>query len=496
MKKLITTIALLPVLLALTLAGCSLDAPSDPTGELNPAGPGDAMNQLVAIGNSLSAGFMDSGLMKAGQASSFPLIVATQMGIEDFTQPWIEFPGIGTTDVGAGNISGVLYYNGSMVQPVGVTPQDQLAGLLLAAAQPTQYNNLGVPGAFSFDQLTAHSASTSYAAGPPFSRPNSYFEFINRSGADTPQLRLFANVEVAAAPPAPGYQTGSQFYQAVAQGPAMVTAWIGGNDFLFGATSGDPQGPANALITPAATFSVNYGTFMNTLAAALLSRNGFPPRIVTATLPSVRNIPYFLDRPSFEAVFGAGYTYSEVDVEYILFTDFLASGLTADPTGTLPTNLTLSAVEVAYLDNQVIGAYNGAIRTVVAQLNGNPDVPAQAAFVDFDTALDNLRGSDPDALRHFLFLRITSPGESIAETAARPYFGLDGVHPNNKGCAFVANEFLKEINLLLGTDYAQVPVDAFVWDPTYGQPIPAKNMTGGIPTISPEVAEAMKMSFR
>jgi lysophospholipase L1-like esterase len=496
MKTITRIIALLPVLLALALAGCSLDAPSDPTGDLNPPGPADAMNQYVAIGNSLSAGFMDSGLMKAGQANSFPMIVATQMGVADFTQPWIEFPGIGTTNVGAGNISGVLYYNGSAVQPVAVTPQAELSSLLLAVAQPTQYNNLSVPGAFSYDQLTAHSASTSFAAGPPFSRPNSYFEFINRSGADTPQLNLFANLDVPAAPPVPGYQTGSQFYQAVAQGPAMVTAWIGGNDFLFGATSGDPQGPANALITPAATFATNYGTFMNTLAAALVGRNGFPPTIITATLPQVRNIPYFLDRLSFEAVFGGDYTYEEADAQYILFTNFLASDLVTDPTGTMPTNLTLSTAEVSYLDNQVIGAYNGAIQTVVDQLNNNPQVPATAAFVDVNVGLDALRISNPDALRHFLFLRITSPGESIAETAARPYWGLDGVHPNNKGYAYVANEFLKVINATLDTDYAEVPVDAFVWDPTYGQPIPTKNLASGIPTISPEVAEAMRTSFR
>ena len=201
MKKLIKIIGLLPILLALTLAGCSLEAPDDPTGDLRAAGPEDAMNQYVAIGNSLSAGFMDSGLMKAGQANSFPMIVASQMGITDFTQPWIEFPGIGTTDVGAGNVSGVLYYNGMTVAPVAVTPQTELAGLLLAVAQPTQYNNMSVPGSFSFDLMTTYDAATSYAAAPPFNAPNSYFEFINRAGA---LVGLFPNEEI---PLAPGVST-------------------------------------------------------------------------------------------------------------------------------------------------------------------------------------------------------------------------------------------------------------------------------------------------
>jgi len=498
MKNLIIKIALLPILLALALAGCSLEAPEDPTGDVNPPGPADATSQYVAIGNSLTAGFMDSGLMKAGQANSYPMIVATQMGLttEDFTQPYIEFPGIGTTDVGEGQVSGVLHYNGTTVLPRGITASAAVPGLLLAVAQPTQYNNLGVPGAFSHDLLTAHSASTSFAANPPFNKPNSFFEFINRSGADTPMLNLFLNVSIPANPPAPGYESGSQFYQTIARGPALVTAWIGGNDFLFGATSGDPMGPANALITPAATFGANYGEFLHSLAGGLVQRNGFAPTIITATLPLVRNITFFLERARFEAVFGQGYTYAEPTAEYILFTNFLASDLLGNPTGTMPTNLTLSSAEVTYLDTEVIGAYNTAIMAVTGQVHANPDVPATAGYVDFNAMVDAEKLTNPEAFLHFLYLRIIHPTDSIEETAARTFFSLDGVHPNNQGYVFVANGFIDLINQTLDTDFATVPPAAVTWDPTYGAPIPSKSLTGGIPRISPEVAEAMRMSFR
>ena len=149
MKKLNMSFTLIALLLALLLAGCSLDAPSDPTGQVNDPGPADASTPYVAIGNSLTAGFMDSGLMKAGQANSYPMIVATQMGLnkDTFTQPWVEFPGIGTTTKGipGGMVAGVLHYNGSTVIPRGLTPSDEVAGLLLAVTQPTQYHNLGVP---------------------------------------------------------------------------------------------------------------------------------------------------------------------------------------------------------------------------------------------------------------------------------------------------------------------------------------------------------------
>jgi lysophospholipase L1-like esterase len=495
MKKLIASITMFALLLALLLAGCSLDVPSDPTGQVNDPGPGDASTPYVAIGNSLTAGFMDSGLMQAGQANSYPMIVATQMGLntDTFTQPWVASPGIGTTGLSAGQVAGVLYYNGMDVAPLDSTPEAQVAGLLLAVAQPTQYHNLGVPGAFSFDLLNAYSAATSY--GVNLGKPNTFFEFINRAG---PLVNLFKNSEVPAAPPAPGYQTGSQFYQVIAKGPALVTAWIGGNDFLFGATSGEPMG--HPAITPAGdinapvpgTFAYNYSGFLHSLAGGLLKRNGFPPTIVGATLPLVRNIPFFLDRATFEAVFGPTYgpfTYEEATAEYILFTNFLAAGLPA----TLPQAMTLDTAERHYLDTDVIGAYNTIVQTVVAQVDGNPAIPADAGFVDFNTALDDLRISNPEALRHFLFLRIIHPTDTIAETAARTYFSLDGVHPNNHGYVFTANSFLAVINTLTGSAYSPVPPEAVVYDPTYGVTVKA---TGGIPKISPEVAEAMRMSFR
>jgi len=502
MKKLIASITMFALLLALLLAGCSLEAPSDPTGQVNDPGPGDASTPYVAIGNSLTAGFMDSGLMQAGQANSYPMIVATQMGLntDTFTQPWVKSPGIGTTTVEPDSVAGVLHYNGTTILPLAKTHASAVSGLLKAVAQPTQYHNLGVPGAFSHDLLNAHSASTSHAADPPFSKPNSFFEFINRAGADTPRLNLFGNITVgpSADPPAPGYETGSQFYQVIAKGPALVTAWIGGNDFLFGATSGEPMpgSPYNALITPAATYATNYGGFLGSLLGGLAKRNGFPTPVIGATLPLVRNIAYFLDRATFEAVFGAlQLSYEEADAEYILFVDFIGSDLPSTPGGTLPEAMTLDTAEVNYLNNEVIGAYNAAIVASFGQFLGVPGATIdQLPIVDFNAAMDALRAAKPDANKHFLLLRIMygGTGETVADTAARTYFSLDGVHPNNKGYAFTANAFLAKINEVTGSSWAEVPEDAFVWDPTYGVEGKASS---GYPTISPEALAAMKSNF-
>jgi lysophospholipase L1-like esterase len=497
MKKLIAIQTALTLLLALLLAGCSLDAPSDPTGNVNDPGPADASTPYVAIGNSLTAGFMDSGLIENGQANSYAMIVATQMGLnmDTFTQPWIGFPGIGTTDVGAGNTAGVLHFNGTTVVPVAITPADQVPGLLKAVAQPTQYHNLGVPGAFSFDLLNAYSAASSH--GVNLGSPNSFFEFINRAG---PLVGLFKNIEVPAAPPAPGYWTGSQFYQVIAKGPALVTAWIGGNDFLFGATSGEPIGhpaitPPGEITAPVpGTYAYNYSAFLGSLAAGLNGRNGFPTPIVGATLPLVRNIAYFLDRGTFETIFGQlQLTYEEPDAEYILFVDFIGSDLPTTPQGMLPANMTLDAAEVQYLDDDVIGKYNEAIVGTMGMVTGNPGAPIeQLPIVDFNQAMDDLRAGNPGATWHFLLHRITNPTGTIEDWAAATYFSLDGVHPNNKGYAFTANAFIAKINEVTGSSWAEVPVDAFIWDPTYGQDV---KVSSGMPTISPEALEAMKRTF-
>ncbi len=115
MKNLIKIATVMPVLLALLLAGCALDDPGDPTATVNPPGLEDAGARYAAIGNSLTAGYMDSGLMQPGQANSYPRLIANQLGLDntEFSQPWVAFPGIGSTTPSAPDmISGSLHFDG------------------------------------------------------------------------------------------------------------------------------------------------------------------------------------------------------------------------------------------------------------------------------------------------------------------------------------------------------------------------------------------------
>jgi len=493
MKKLYASIVMMALLLALLLAGCSLEAPSDPTGQVNDPGPADASTPFVAIGNSLTAGYMDSGLMKAGQANSYPMLLATQMGLnkDTFTQPWVDPPGLGSTNVGAGFKAGVLRYNGTGLEPLGITPEDEVFGLLAAVAQPTQYHNLGVPGAVIHDAMNAYDQDSSVGDIP-------FFDFINRAS-------LFGNITVppsAGPPPSPGYETASMFRQTIAKGPALVSVWIGNNDALGGAFSGSPVLGVN--VTDPAVFAAEFRALLHSLAGGLAQRNGFPPKIVvTYTLGN--DLPYFIPKGLFEDIIGGGWPWGYEEGAEVELVNFPTLSWVKDPAnqgspipGTAsPTNggaATLTTAEVTILVDAGT-AYNAAMETVVAEVNAG----GMALCVTFN-ARELVANWTPEQKTHFLFMmppdRLPTP-EEIAGTANVTLFSLDGVHPNNRGYGHIANGFIETINTAWPEEYdiPLVNVDGLSWDPTYGVPISKMAADAGW-EITTEAAQAMGSIFR
>ena len=114
MRNANSILKLLPILLVLLATGCTLDEPDSPAGLQAPAGA-ETFTSYVAIGNSLTAGYMDSGLMIAGQRNSYPMLIATAMGLDtaSWMQPYVGKPGLGTTDVGDDHVAGVLHFDGT-----------------------------------------------------------------------------------------------------------------------------------------------------------------------------------------------------------------------------------------------------------------------------------------------------------------------------------------------------------------------------------------------
>jgi hypothetical protein len=244
MKKTILFIMMLSLALWM---GCSIDAPEQP--KLNMTENQLVLSKIVAIGNSLTAGFQSSGLCECMQPQSYPNLIARQIGkAAEFEQPIIDAPGIGSTP-GKGHLELV---NGKIVAPdLTVPPETMLLNKLL----PRPYDNLGVPGAMLRDVLNATDAATSV------SKTNSYFNLVLRN---------------------PNFGNMTQLQQAITLNPTLILLWIGNNDVLGSALNGGNP----ALITPQADFQAQFTTLLTGLSEKTQAA------IIMANIPYVTDIPY------------------------------------------------------------------------------------------------------------------------------------------------------------------------------------------------------------
>ncbi|WP_445455731.1 G-D-S-L family lipolytic protein [Flavobacterium sp. HNIBRBA15423] len=250
------------------------------------AGEAD-FSSYVAVGNSLTAGYMDGTVYKSGQANSFPNLLAQQFALVGggaFTQPSYE------DDVdNVGGILGLPGFNKRLVIDASEGRPENIStgniGVNLTA-QATAYNNMGVPGAKSF-----HLVAPGYgnAAGLALGQANPYF------------------VRHATSP------TATVIGDAMMKNPTFFTNWIGNNDVLSYATNGGAASSTNVYdntaaadhnstgnldpttyggndITNANVFGSVYTTLINTLTSG-------GAKGVVATIPNVTSIPYFTTVP-------------------------------------------------------------------------------------------------------------------------------------------------------------------------------------------------------
>lgn len=456
-----TTLATAVALLALLATGCGVDTPTpveltyeQPTGEA-------IFSNYVAIGNSLTAGFMDGGLVMNGQVNSYPQLIASALGYPagSFMQPLIAMPGIGSTSlVDTRYAAGVLHFDGAGIAVVDSTLRTDIQStLLLAARWPVAYQNLGVPGATLSDGMNATSSANSQSPG------NSYFDFILRNS-------VFGGVVMCD--------------QAASLGPTLVTCWLGNNDALGGATSGEPVLGVN--VTPPAAFSVMYEALLDRITEKVFNRTGFEPVIITANVPDIASTPYFIPKAMFKILIEAEGApdealFTETDALYVRFPvlSYLAEMEDAGESGLpLPQEYTLDVAETAVVQDAVTG-FNAAIAAAVDERDHVHLYDAHAA----------LAGLTQAQATHFLVLaRQIGPTAAAATT----YFSLDGIHPNNRGYGHVANGFIATINEALDTSIPSINLAGLTWDPTYGIPGDEKAAAG----LSPEAARAMDAIFR
>ncbi|TDR24153.1 SGNH/GDSL hydrolase family protein [Flavobacterium cheniae] len=477
---------------------------------------GDAdFTSYVAIGNSLTAGYMDGTVSRVGQTYSFPNLLAQQfalVGGGEFTQPSYAED---VNNLGGLMLGGIpIADRRRVLDATQVNPNGSIGAVEIIAGtstievsnlQATAYNNMGVPGAKSF-----HLVAPGYGniAGVALGQSNPYF------------------VRHATSP------TATVLGDAMTKNPTFFTNWIGANDVLSYATNGGAQsdgvtaaadhnstGNMNPAtyggndITNSGVFASVYSTIINTLISG-------GAKGVVATVPSVTSIPYFTTVPfaplSPTALGGAtninalnAQLYGPLDGIFSAYGEpnrvNLLSATSANPiliydadaidrsaeitaalTGTLgaPTAAAFGAVFgkarqttaadlVVLPASSVIGTPNTSSPSTLININGvsypmankwvltaneklkvaNATASYNAAIVSIADAND-LAVADMNAILGQLVsgLRIetgqvyTANYFSGSATEGTVLFSLDGVHPNARGYAVIANEVLKVIN--------------------------------------------------
>ena len=448
---------------------------------------GDAdFSSYVAIGNSLTAGYMDRTVSRVGQSYSFPNNLSKQfalVGGGEFTQPSF------AEDINnLGGIFGIPDFSNRLIINASVGGPQPIAGTSTVTLTPqaTAYNNMGVPGAKSF-----HLLAPGY--GNVANLPNANPYFIRHATSTTATV----------------------LGDAMLKSPTFFTNWIGGNDILSYATSGgvgvNQTGNINFAsygindITDPGVFASVYSTIITTLTSG-------GAKGVVATIPSVTSIPYFTTVP-YNALPAEA---TATNINALQLYGFLAqvTGGRISPLSTVPGTrnpVLITDETLTSLSSQITGAAAGVpslapFASALGQLYGKARqatsndlilLPASGKIGNSNSmgiAPFNVNGvtfplQDEDVLIPFEKSAIAtatfaynasitsiaaSNGLAVANmnailgqlvsglkvedgtiytanyfssaTASTVLFSLDGVHPNARGYAVITNEIIKVIN--------------------------------------------------
>ena len=260
MKKIFNYI--LSATLIFTLASCNEDDVLSSWVEQNPEAEapsgGDIgttldLSNYVALGNSLTAGFMDGALYDDGQSMSYVNLLASQMQLAgataSFNQP---------------DINSVYGYNSIFSSGENIAGRSYLD---LSIPGPNASLNGELPTAYSGDKSALNN----------FGVPGARLSHLDANGYGTLN-GLFGRFAVD-----PG--TSSILGDALATTPSFFSLWIGANDYLgYAITGGQGAKPLDAYSQSA--FQAELGSVLGQLTAG--GAEG-----VVLTLPPVVTLPLF-----------------------------------------------------------------------------------------------------------------------------------------------------------------------------------------------------------
>ncbi len=355
------------------------------------------IKKYVALGDSISAGYQDGGLVVDFQMESFPKLISLQLDIGDFQQPLISQPGIPPVMVIK-----------SLYPSIVIVPKPGL-GVPLNLYLPRPYDNLAVPGATTYSLLST---------------------ITDGGGMHDLILRGL----------------GTQLQQGIALKPDLITLWIGNNDVLRAVLAG--RVIEGVTLTPLSSFQSYYTQIITALKGTTSAK------IVIANIPDVSSIPYVTALPIYlvdpltrkPVLVGGNLVYligpkgnlSSGDYITLPASVYLAQGIgipkAAGGTGLpLPDEVVLDKDEVS------------AIKARTEQIN---------SFLKNVSSTYNIPVLDINSL----LKKATKEGINVGGVKLTSafltggLFSLDGVHPSSVGHAIVANEFIQLINQTYGYD--------------------------------------------
>jgi lysophospholipase L1-like esterase len=343
-------------------------------------------SKIVVLGDSLSAGYYGLSLNEYGQPKSYANLLSQSAG-HPLTLPLISYPGMPIQEklVGFDPVTGF-----PVLKPVG----DTMGSLMNPTSQPT---NLAVPGQTSVDCLTKK----------PAIPPSSITDIILG----------FPSVYILGHAPASQVGLGAQLQ------PTFVVIWIGANDVLGGAMTGNPN-----YTVPAAVFAQVYPAIVGSMAQT-------GAKMVLANLPDVTLVPA-LSKGSALAAMGmpiAKFGMTPQDYATPYSHEHIKLILEGKDSGPLGPGEILYAADVPKI-NAIVEADNQVIAAVAAQFH--------CPVVDINKYFKKMK-------KHGYRL---PNGQVLTFDYLGGIFGLDGVHPTTTGQAILAKYFTKAINAYYGTN--------------------------------------------
>src|SRR5260370_24103706 len=352
-------------------------------------------------------------LIDLSQEHVYPSIIAGRAGVADLEQPLVSPPAT----------PAVLHLVGLFPTVIVPEPgQGHPENLNL----PRLYNNLAVPGETAGTMLTVKS-------DVPGTGHQGLHDLI---------LRGF----------------GTQLAEVIGAKPTFVTLWIGNNDALGAATTGNL-----AILTPLASFQADYTTIVGAIATMTHAKMALANIPDVTSIPFVTTIPPILvDPKTNQPVIFGGHTVPLIGPkgllgpgDHVLLSAgaALAKGLgIPQPIGTglpLPASDVLLAADAATIDARV-AQFNGVIQATAQQVG--------AAYVDINALLKQLASTG-----------IEVGGIPFnASFLTGGVFSYDGVHPTRFGYAFVANAFIDAINAQFGADIPEGDLSGAIFGTSAG----------------------------